>query len=219
MGCKNHSALKDLRNSAIVLNLNGFRAQRTDGCVHSQIRRSIVQSPLFSLFNRTLSFSHCCLLWPLYHSASLHTLYTIHSQTHSQKCMHVLLFFHSLAVSTSTSIASLFHLPSPLFLSPFLFLSTEERDKEIVFFLHQSGQHNYTNQQTRFSLCVSPACPLFHSPPPFLSFQTLRNQTQRNKRANASYSTSIHHLSSDTWLHTLTQAVIFCWLLWHNLWR
>lgn len=97
LGCKKHSALKDLRNSAIVLNLNGFRALRTDGWVHSQIRRSIVQSLLFSFSNRSLSFSHCCLLRPLYHSASLHTLYMY---THK----HTLFYpFHSLAVSLTLS--------------------------------------------------------------------------------------------------------------------
>lgn len=94
-GCKNHSALKDLRNSAIVLNLNGFRPRRTDGCVHSQIRRSIVQNPLFSLFNRTLSFSHCCLLWPLYHSASQNTLYT-YTLSNTQPEAHTVLLFFSI---------------------------------------------------------------------------------------------------------------------------
>ncbi len=101
-GCKKHSALKDLRNSAIVLNLNGFGAQRTDGCVHSQIRRSIVQNPLFSLSNRTLSFSHCCLLQPLYHSTSLHTLY-MYSCKHTSRGTHCFTLFHSLTVSLTLS--------------------------------------------------------------------------------------------------------------------
>lgn len=90
--CKNHSALKDLRNSAIVLNLNGFRARRTDGCAHSQIRRSIVQNLLFSLFSRTLSFSHRCLLWPLYHCTPPHTFYNIHSNTQPEA--HCFTLFH-----------------------------------------------------------------------------------------------------------------------------
>lgn len=55
------SALKDLRNGAIVVNLNGFRASRTDGCLQSQIRRSVVQSRLLSRSNRSLRFSHCRL--------------------------------------------------------------------------------------------------------------------------------------------------------------
>lgn len=116
-GCKKHSALKDLRNSAIVLNLNGFRAQCTDGCVHSQIRRSIVQNPLFSLSNRTLSFSHCCLLRPLYHSASLHTLCIYTRKTHPEAHTVLLFFILSLSPSPSPSFASL-SLTSPLFPLP-----------------------------------------------------------------------------------------------------
>lgn len=112
----------------------GAGPQRTDGCVHGLIRRSIVQNPLLlPVFNRTLSFSHCCLLLPLYHSASLHTSY---AQTHIRgSARTVLLFFipplslspldqHHLSFSANTS---------PPLLLRFLFPSAEERDKEIVF--------------------------------------------------------------------------------------
>lgn len=51
-----------------------FKWVQGPGCVRSQIWSSIVQSLLFSLSNRTLSFSHCCLLQPLYHSVSFYTL-------------------------------------------------------------------------------------------------------------------------------------------------
>ncbi len=121
-GCKKHSALKDLRNSAIVLNLNGFRAQHTDGCVHSQIWRSIVQNPLFSLSNRILSFSHCCLLRPLYHSAPLHTLCMYAHKTHPEAHTVLLFFILSLSLSPSPGVASLSLSSVPPFSTPpFLF--------------------------------------------------------------------------------------------------
>lgn len=106
-------------------------ARRTDGCAHSQICRSIVQNPLCSRFNRALSFPPRRLLWPLYHRASVHTLYSIHSQTRSKKrSLFSLFFIQPLSRSGSLSPSNA---PLSIFLSPFLFLSTEERDKEIVF--------------------------------------------------------------------------------------
>lgn len=151
-------------------------ARRTDGCTHSQICHSIVQNPLCSRFNRALSFSPCRLLWPLYHRASVHTLYSIHSQTRGQKRSLLSLFFIQLLSRLGSLSPS--NAPSPFSSLLFSFSAPSNEIKKSFFFHRQSGQRNYTNQQTRFSL----ACPSFTPPPPFLSFQTLRNEMQEYKR-------------------------------------
>lgn len=138
-GLQKAFSLKDLRNSAIVLNLNGFRALRTDGCVHSQIRRSIVQNLLFSPSNHILSFSHCCLLQPLYHSASLHTLYMY---THKRTSR-----------STHRFTLSSFSPPLPI---------SQHWDKEIVFLsLPIRSAQLHKPASTLLSLCLSHTASLF----------------------------------------------------------
>lgn len=168
IGCKKRSALKDLRNGAIVLNLNGFRAVCTDGWVHSQIRRSIVQRLLFSCSNRTLSFSYCCLLRPLYHAASLHTLY-VYTRKHT--LFYSFSFSRCLSHPRPVLLLSLSNVPiysSP----PFLFPSTEERDKEIVFSFTNNQVGTITQTSKHASIFVS----LF-----FFSFSKFPNTEKRDK--------------------------------------
>lgn len=103
------------RESAIVLNLNGFRARRADGCVHSQTRRSVVHKPLFSLFNRSLSFFLSAVFGGVFITAHLRQ----HTARSAQ--FYFLLLFHSLIHSTSLFS----HLP--------IFLSALRNDIEELY--------------------------------------------------------------------------------------
>lgn len=90
--------------------------------------------------------------------------------THSHPQSALLLFLHP------TPPPHFFFPLSPLPISPLL----RNEIKKSFFFHHQSGRHNYTNQQTRSSLCVSLTGLLFFSPPPSPSFQTLRNEIKKS---------------------------------------
>lgn len=162
-GCKNHSALKDLRNSAIVPNLNGFVGRRcADGFSRRcQIRRSIVHTPVPSRFN-------CA---PLRCPRRLFV-----ASLSPRSCAHLVRYTHSIRFFPLLFYPSAVSLRLSVFPSssvPFFLLRAEERDKKKSFFFQrQSGRHNYTNQQTRLSLACPSVWPRTLPPPP-LTFQTL----------------------------------------------
>lgn len=171
--CKKHSALKDLRNSAIVLNLNRFRGPRTDGWVHSQIRHSIVQSPVFSLSLSLIVpslFLIAVFCLPLYHCcfAALHTL---HMQTHLGMNTLLYSFSFSCCLSHLQPAPPLFS-PCNIRLSPpsLFFPGSEDWDKSC--FIRLAQLHKPANQQTGVSLCLSNMHPLFCRLFLFPSFQT-----------------------------------------------
>lgn len=129
-------------------------------------------------------------------------------QTHTSRSTHTVL----LSASPSAGVSVWHH---PFFSSPsFIFPRTEKRDKEIVFFFRcQSGQHNYTNQQTLsslFSLCVFLTCPVFFF---FLtsSFTKFPNTQRRDKEITFFQEGAMAQTSEHTpWTLPLSSIFLVC---------